>query len=410
MQPRILYLDDEPMNLTVFEAAMPPEWHVSTFDSPLRALAELEKAAPAVVVADQRMPGMTGVQFLELVRKLVPDAVRIIVTGFSDEESIIDSVRKVQVFDYVRKPWDVEDLVKSLGRAVEHYRMQKEKDALLAELTRSKLELEEKHRAMERQTQELTTSHRREAEMRQELEAWVPPFVLWALGDRGIKLPVKRDLVGIAFDIVGSSSLHDVTLRERPLRSMVIQAFSEAIIRHGGWRESHAGDSGYGHFGLFESGGNPFDAALAAAREFRVALRSLAALAGHPVECGIALHLSRDSSVDVHQVQLMTPRGSVTQKSFDTTSKDIDILHRMEKLVHALPGTSIIMSEDFVFGLNAPPNAMRDLGIHRFQKPQKALRLFLVPSDLATPQDLEAFAETVAKSEDAAPVGPQLAA
>jgi hypothetical protein len=110
-----------------------------------------------------------------------------------------------------------------------------------------------------------------------------------------------------------------------------------------------------------------------------------------PVECGVALHLARGSTVDVHVAQLATPRGPCVQKSFDTTSAGIDLLHRMEKLVHALPGTNIVLSREFVDALRAkPPNLVR-LGTRSFRGHPDPVELFLIPSDRLTEAELKAF-------------------
>ncbi len=109
-KPIIFYVDDEPNNLTVFESSLPEEWDVKVFDNPLVALEALEKVRPAVIVTDQRMPQISGVRFLELARKINDDAIRIVCTGYSDENLIIQSVRSAQIFDYITKPWDADDL------------------------------------------------------------------------------------------------------------------------------------------------------------------------------------------------------------------------------------------------------------------------------------------------------------
>jgi DNA-binding NtrC family response regulator len=121
MKPVIFYIDDEPHNLTVFEASMPDEWEICVFDNPMAAIDQLDIKKPWVVVSDQRMPSMTGVQFLEIVKKILPDSLRIIVTGYSDEELVVESVRKAQVFDYLKKPWDLNELISGLKRAIEYY-------------------------------------------------------------------------------------------------------------------------------------------------------------------------------------------------------------------------------------------------------------------------------------------------
>lgn len=125
-QPVIFYLDDQRSNLDVFQAAMPDEWSVHIFDDPAQANDALKHQAPWVVVSDQRMPQLTGVDFLEKTKTICPNAQRIIVTGYSEEDLVIESVRRAEIFDYIRKPWDADDLVVSMNRAVERYRLTEE--------------------------------------------------------------------------------------------------------------------------------------------------------------------------------------------------------------------------------------------------------------------------------------------
>lgn len=120
-RPVIFYLDDQRTNLEVFHAAMPEEWSVQIFDDPAQADEALKQQTPWVVVSDQRMPQLTGVDFLEKVKQTCPEALRIIVTGYSEEDLVIESVRRAEIFDYIRKPWDADDLVISMSRAIERY-------------------------------------------------------------------------------------------------------------------------------------------------------------------------------------------------------------------------------------------------------------------------------------------------
>jgi FixJ family two-component response regulator len=404
MQPVIIYVDDEANNLTVFDAICPTSWSVHCFDSPLKALAQMKELDPWVIVADQRMPGLKGVEFLQLARELAPLAIRIIVTGYSDEDLVIKSVTKAQVFDYIRKPWEPEALESSLLKAIEYYQVNRQKEEILADLAHKHRELERQRLDLENTRLELELAKRRESEMRRELECWVPPFVLWALQNPQLKFPIRRDLVGITFDIIGSSRIHSVAIDGKPLRAAVIQRFSESILRHGGFRESHSGDSAYAHFGLMDGTRGYGEAAIAAAREFRVALRSLTKVYDVELECGIALHAAREAVVDVHTVHLKTPTGVVTQKSFDTTSTEIDLLHRIEKLVHKLPGSNIIMTEHFVELLTRRPDDLILLGTRHFQGHDRPVRLFLVKSDRVDRQTLEHFVATEFPSTELLPL------
>jgi CheY-like chemotaxis protein len=388
-KPIIFYVDDEPNNLTVFESSLPEEWEVKVFDNPLAALEALEKVRPAVIVTDQRMPQISGVRFLELARKINDDAVRIVCTGYSDENLIIQSVRSAQIFDYITKPWDPDDLESSLRRAVEFYQVKMERMSLLTELA-------EKNRSLEAKQKEVVASMEREASLRKELECWVPPFILVALRDNNISFPIKKDIVGITFDIVNSSKIHGLEIEGKSVRALILQIFSELILKHGGWRESHSGDSAYGHFGLFASDVNPFESALAVAQEFRVALRSLSQKYNVAVECGIALHPCRKALMEVHTVLINTLHGTFTQKSFDTTSLDIDILHKMEKMVHDLPGTNIVMSDDFLKNVKSADLNVQEIGMVTFSGHANQMRLVVIPSSFVKTDDLDKLKQGVA--------------
>jgi FixJ family two-component response regulator len=407
MKPLLYYIDDEPHNLVVFEAAMPDTWTVKTFDSAAQALTSIVGDQPLLIVTDQRMPQMNGVQFLELAKSLVPNAVRIIVTGYSDEDLVVESVRRAQIFDYIKKPWDVEDLLKSLNRALEFQRASSESQRLQAELVRREAELRESNESLRSTLKELEMAKRRETDIRQELECWVPPFVLWQIERGGLpqNQTDRRDLVGIAIDIVGSSRLHGRFLPSgKSVRSQVLQVFSECVLRHGGWRESHSGDSAYAHFGLIPGEASPAESAIAAAREFRVALRNLSELSGCEVECGIGLHEIRNCPIHIHTVQLNSPRGLVTQKSFDTSSSDVDLLHRMEKVAHRLPGTNMIMSAGFLSLLKAAPTGrIHQLGPVLLAGQNAPVDLHVLAGDRVTDSHISELREALSQSLNEAP-------
>lgn len=381
MKPVLIYVDDEPHNLTVFEAAASEDWSVFVYDNPLRALDEMTKLEPWLVVSDQRMPGMMGVNFLEIVSKMYPHAVRSLVTGFSDEDLVIDAVRKARVFDYIRKPWDVEDLLYRLTRMIDHYTLERD-------LREQTTKLQKQNAELLRLTTELEASQAREAGLRKELEAWAPPFILSALFDQKMQFPCRKDLAVVTFDLVESSKYHDVFIDGMPARNHLLHAFTEIVLRHGGWRESHAGDSAYAHFGLLKEIDRPADAAFAVASEFRVFIRHFGTRHNLPVECGLGLHLAEDCLVDIHTIRTRFGDSEIVQKSFDSTASDIDLVHRMEKFTHQLPGSNIAMSKRFVDSLSSPPKDLANVGFHLFKGQKDAVEIYLKPSDLVKAEQL----------------------
>ena len=207
-KPVLIYVDDEPHNLTILEATLPTSWEVITFNSPTAALAKLPSLNPWVVLSDQRMPGLMGVEFLEIVKRTHPDAKRLLVTGYSDEDLIIDSIRKAGVHDYIRKPWDSEDLEHRLNQVVQTY-------ALEQEVKNKTLALEAQNAKLKKLMFEVENSKKLEETMRKELESWAPPFLLEAVQASGGKSEISRDLAMIAIDIVNSSRVYELFVKNR---------------------------------------------------------------------------------------------------------------------------------------------------------------------------------------------------
>jgi two-component system, sensor histidine kinase and response regulator len=123
---RILYLDDEENNLIAFKALFRRDFDVFTTSSPQEAVAYLSQHEVPLIFSDQKMPEISGVEFFELTVRDYPDAVRILVTGYADIEAVIDAINKGQVYRYVTKPWDENDLRMCVRNALERYHDQRE--------------------------------------------------------------------------------------------------------------------------------------------------------------------------------------------------------------------------------------------------------------------------------------------
>lgn len=130
----ILYLDDEENNLLSFKAALRRHFSIHTALSAREAIRIMREQPIHVVVTDQRMPDMTGVQFLEAILPEFPDVIRLILTGFSDVEAIIKAINAGRVYRYVTKPWDENELLVTLNGASELYLLQRRNRELLEEL------------------------------------------------------------------------------------------------------------------------------------------------------------------------------------------------------------------------------------------------------------------------------------
>lgn len=122
---RVLVVDDETAILTALEDALGDSFEVIATDRPTRAV-ELAEADPqlAVILSDQRMPGMTGDVLFSHIRSR-SDATRILTTGYADLSAVVRAVNDGQLFSYITKPWDPEDLNLIVQRAAEHFRLRR---------------------------------------------------------------------------------------------------------------------------------------------------------------------------------------------------------------------------------------------------------------------------------------------
>ena len=99
--------------------------------SALQVLREQEVSA---ILADQRMPGLTGSEYFREAKKIQPDTTRILLTGYADIQAVIQAVNDGQIFYYIEKPWEPDDLKLIIARAVERYQLIKKNKELLHEL------------------------------------------------------------------------------------------------------------------------------------------------------------------------------------------------------------------------------------------------------------------------------------
>ena len=118
-KPTVLFLDDEERIVKSLRLIFLDKYEVLTATDPEAALDLVSAQQVDVVVSDQRMPKVTGVEFLAKVKAISPKSVRILLTGYSDLDAIMDSVNKGEVFRYVQKPWENEKLHATVDLGVE---------------------------------------------------------------------------------------------------------------------------------------------------------------------------------------------------------------------------------------------------------------------------------------------------
>jgi len=142
MAPGVLYIDDEINNLNSFKAAFRRDFEIYVAQSAKEGRKILDEHEIGVIVTDQRMPVMTGIEFLESILSIYPDTIRILLTGFSDMNAVMDAINRGQVYKYLVKPWQNDELRLYIQNALELYHLRRENKDLLSKLQLANAQLE----------------------------------------------------------------------------------------------------------------------------------------------------------------------------------------------------------------------------------------------------------------------------
>jgi len=167
--PTILIVDDEPVVLAALQQTLERErFHVVACSSPTKALAILAERDFAVIISDQKMPEMLGLDFLIESRRIRPHASRILITAVLSLPTIVDAINKGEIFRFVAKPWLREELIATVRNAVHRHELvthnsilQAETQRLNEELTAANAVLAQQVQSLERQREGLDTANRK---------------------------------------------------------------------------------------------------------------------------------------------------------------------------------------------------------------------------------------------------------
>ena len=147
---KILVVDDEVDNLDLLRRTFRRDYDVFTANSAKEALRILAEHEFAVIVSDQRMPEMTGVELFREAHEKYPHTIRILLTGYTDINALVDAINMGHVYRYITKPWSREDIILTIKRAVEHYNTSRENALLLQELSDKNIELQKSYKELKR--------------------------------------------------------------------------------------------------------------------------------------------------------------------------------------------------------------------------------------------------------------------
>jgi diguanylate cyclase (GGDEF)-like protein len=138
----LLVVDDESYLLPPLSALLAGDFEVLTADSAEAAQRVLSNRPIDIILTDQKMPRLTGVQLLEWVRQHSPRTVRLLMTGYAEHEDAVEAINRGQVYYYLLKPWRIEELLQILRNAAEKFQLERRQEELLEDLRQHKEMLE----------------------------------------------------------------------------------------------------------------------------------------------------------------------------------------------------------------------------------------------------------------------------
>lgn len=139
---RVLYVDDEEHNLTSFKATFRRHYKIFTALNGIDALRIVHQENIHVIITDQRMPEMTGVEFLKEVLKFNEESIRVLLTGYADIDALTSAINEGQIYQYLKKPWDENELHKIIQEGYQLYLKNKKNEELSEKLDKSYEELQ----------------------------------------------------------------------------------------------------------------------------------------------------------------------------------------------------------------------------------------------------------------------------
>ena len=352
----VLIVDDEPRVLDSLEALLAMDYQVLRAPEPKTALQVLQDTEVAVVVSDQRMPGMTGVELLARAREVAPETVRVLLTAFTDADALMASINAANIYHFLLKPWDPNELLHTVRRGVERHELSREREQLLRDLSAKNSDLEAALGNLKAAQDGLV----REAALRGQLERYVSPRLVEAAVANPDLLDVPGewpDATVLFADIRGFTRLIEGTAP--PIVIELLDEYFKAMVgiifEHDGTVEQLIGDEIVALFGVHEGEHGAADRAVRCALRMTAAVATLASgwkAAGHPTfDIGVGLASGRLVAGTI---------GSARRRELIAVGRPMIAAARIQRMTR-LFGAHIIASEETFRQVTAPVRA-RELG------------------------------------------------
>ena len=138
----VLYIDDEPNNITSFRAAFRRLFTIFTAESAEEARKVVNEETIHVILSDQRMPKETGIEFFQSILTSHPEPIRVLITGYTDINAVIDAINVGQVYKYLSKPWNEEEVKNCINKSFEVFDLRQKNKELTNKLKETTIKLE----------------------------------------------------------------------------------------------------------------------------------------------------------------------------------------------------------------------------------------------------------------------------
>ena len=279
-KPKVLYIDDEEDNLVVFKSAFRRHYEILLATSAAEALEVLGSNKVDMVITDQRMPGMTGIELLKSLPD-EPEIIRIILTGYSDIEAVIEAINVGKVYRYITKPWDKFELKLTIDKALETLGLKVYNKKLVEELKDANIHLERKveERTKEIEKQKVLIEQERD-KADQLLLNILPEAVATELKQNGKAVARRYEEVTVLFsDFKDFTGISEGISPEEVVSQLdfCFRAFDDIMAKHGLEKIKTIGDAYMCAGGLHDIAKNSTENVVKAAIDMQNFLSSLQA-------------------------------------------------------------------------------------------------------------------------------------
>jgi len=250
-ETRVLIVDDEQNILSSLRRLFRREhYDLVTASHAQEALRIMEEKPAHVVISDYRMPGMTGTQLLREVQVRWPDTVRVVLSGYSEVKAIIDAINEGAIYKFISKPWNDEEILLSVRRAVEQYTLTFENKRLAREIAQQNEQLRELNRRLDQRAADASSGQTVAQEVLEAIDAGVlvvdPGGLVVAANRRvwDILQPEEAELIGLPAPKVLPRCLNEVIGKTVPSDGVNASGQLDVRGRKVEWRLGVVGEEG----------------------------------------------------------------------------------------------------------------------------------------------------------------------